>query len=83
MKSDLDRLFETAINEFKSLDLAMSNSGIEHFGSLDTVTEEEIDKIFAVIVKAQYFVAQEVYKYLAGNGRLIWRLPYQRRRFVI
>ena len=71
VKGDLDRLFQTAIQEFKKIDLVMSNSGIEHFGAVDTVTEEEIDRTFAVNVKAQFFVAQEAYKYLADNGRLI------------
>ncbi len=70
-KKDLDNMFETIAKEFKTLDLVMSNSGIEHFGDLESVTEEEIDRTFAVNVKAQFFVAQEAYKYLADNGRLI------------
>lgn len=71
VRSDLHQLFETAVKEFGKLDLVMSNSGIEHFGDMETVTEEQIDKVFDVNVKAQFFVAQSAYKYLADNGRLI------------
>jgi NAD(P)-dependent dehydrogenase (short-subunit alcohol dehydrogenase family) len=71
VRTNLRQIFETAINEFGSIDLVMSNSGIAHFGRVETTTEEEIDKTFAVNIKAQYFVAQEAYKYLADNGRLI------------
>ena len=71
VRSDLHQLFETASKEFQTIDLVVSNSGIEHFGALETTTEEEIDRVFTVNIKAQYFVAQEAYKYLADNGRLI------------
>lgn len=67
----LARLFETAKKELGKVDIVMSNSGIEHFGSLEEVRGEEIDKIFAVNVKAQYFVAQQAHKYLEKGGRLI------------
>lgn len=70
-KEDIGRLFQTAIKEMDHLDIVMSNSGIEHFNSLENTTEEEIDKTFAVNVKAQYFVAQQCSKYMADNGRLI------------
>jgi NAD(P)-dependent dehydrogenase (short-subunit alcohol dehydrogenase family) len=72
VRTDLHQLFESAIMEFGPIELVMSNFGIEHFGSVDTTTEEGIDKTFAVNIKAQYFVAQEAYKYLADNGRLIF-----------
>ncbi|KAL6904276.1 hypothetical protein GGI43DRAFT_400028 [Trichoderma evansii] len=64
-------MFQTAKAEFGSLDIVMSNSGIEHFGKLEEVTEEEIDRIFSVNVKAQFIVAQQAHKYLADSGRLI------------
>lgn len=48
-----------------------SNAGIEHFGDLDKVTGEDIDKVFAVNVKGQFFVAQHAGKHMAPNGRLI------------
>ncbi|KAJ5326283.1 uncharacterized protein N7506_009385 [Penicillium brevicompactum] len=70
-QKEIKSLFEQAIEAFGRVDIVMSNSGIEHFGALDEVTGDEIDKVFNVNVKAQYFVAQQAYKYMADNGRLV------------
>lgn len=69
--TDVARLFQTTKQELGRVDIVMSNSGIEHFGALDKVTGPEIDKIFAVNVKAQYYVAQEVHKVIENGGRLM------------
>ena len=70
-KADVVALFETIKMELGRIDIIMSNSGIEHFGELESVKEEEIDRVFSVNVKGQFFVAQEAHKYLKNNGRLI------------
>ncbi|KAF3766205.1 NAD(P)-binding protein [Cryphonectria parasitica EP155] len=70
-RDDIARLFGAAKKELGRVDIVMSNSGIEHFGDIETVTGEEIDKVFAVNVKAQFFVAQEAYKVMENGGRLI------------
>lgn len=57
--------------EFGKLDIVMSNSIIEHFGELPDVTSEEIDRLLGVNVKAQFMVAQQAFKHLSDNGRLI------------
>ena len=62
---------EVASQKLGRINIIMSNSGIEHFGDLENVTEAEIDKVLGVNVKAQFFVAQEAHKYLENNGRLI------------
>lgn len=49
----------------------MSNSGIEHFGAVDEVTEEDINRTFNINVKSQFFVAQQAYKHMENHGRLI------------
>jgi tetrahydroxynaphthalene reductase len=64
-------MFETLIKEFGHLDIVVSNSGIEHFGSLTEVTGADIDAVFAVNVKGQYFVAQQAYKHMADFGRVM------------
>lgn len=48
-----------------------SNAGIEHFNDLDKVTSAEIDQIFAVNVKGQFFVAQQAGRHMEPGGRLI------------
>lgn len=64
-------MFETVVRELGRLDIAVSNSGIEHFGDLSEVTGADIDRVFAVNVKGQYFVAQQAYKHLADYGRVM------------
>ncbi|KAF2090126.1 NAD(P)-binding protein [Saccharata proteae CBS 121410] len=69
-QQDLANLFQKTKQEFGRLDIVMSNSGIEHFGKLEEVTEDEIDKVFGVNVKGQFMVAQQASKYLEDGGRL-------------
>lgn len=64
-------MFETLMKELGRLDIVVSNSGIEHFGSLTEVTGKDIDAVFAVNVKGQYFVAQQAFKYMADFGRVM------------
>lgn len=70
-REEIANLFRQAVSELGHIDIVMSNSGIEHFGNLEDVKEEEIDRVLAVNVKAQFFVAQEAHKYLKEGGRLI------------
>jgi NAD(P)-dependent dehydrogenase (short-subunit alcohol dehydrogenase family) len=69
--AEIKRMFAEAISKFGRLDVVMSNSGIEHFGDLTSVTEEEIDRVLAVNVKAQYVMAQQAFEHLTDSGRLI------------
>lgn len=69
--ADIVKLFESTIEELGHIDIVFSNSGIEHWGTPDQVDEAQIDKIFDVNFKAQFFVAQQAYKYMSDYGRLI------------
>ncbi|KAK2129036.1 hypothetical protein NOF04DRAFT_1343946 [Fusarium oxysporum II5] len=68
---EIAAMFQKVKDEFGRLDIVMSNSGIEHFGDLESVTDEEIDKVLGVNVKAQFVMAQQAYKNLEDEGRLI------------
>ncbi|KAJ5306173.1 hypothetical protein PENANT_c024G03691 [Penicillium antarcticum] len=70
-EADIKLLFQTVVDELGRIDVVFSNSGIEHFGALPAVAGEEIDHVFAVNVKAQFFVAQQSHKHMADHGRLI------------
>ena len=70
-KTDVVHLFEQTKQHLERIDIVMSNSGIEHFGDLEAVKEEEFDRVFNTNVKGQFFVAQEAHKYLEDKGRLI------------
>lgn len=49
--------------------IAVSNTGIEHFG--------DIDRVFAVNVKGQYFVAQQLRaNIMADYGRVMFDFVY-------
>lgn len=64
-------MFEAAQKEFGRLDIVVSNSGIEHFADIADVKGEDIDAVFAVNVKGQFFVAQQAYKYMEDFGRVM------------
>ncbi|KAJ5665136.1 uncharacterized protein N7477_007584 [Penicillium maclennaniae] len=68
---EVKTMFETVMREFGRLDIVVSNSGIEHFGSLEQDTGDDIDRIFAVNVKGQYFVAQQAFKHMNDFGRVM------------
>ncbi|KAK4173254.1 putative tetrahydroxynaphthalene reductase [Triangularia setosa] len=68
---DVARLFEQTVKVMGAPDIVVSNAGIEHFSDLSTVTPEEIDHVFDVNVKGQFFVAQQAEKFMKERGRLI------------
>jgi len=69
--SEIDRLFQEAIQHFGKIDIVMSNSGTEFFCPLEEVTEADYDRVFNLNTRAQYFVAQATLKYAEHGGRLI------------
>jgi tetrahydroxynaphthalene reductase len=70
-QAEVSAMFAAVKREFGRLDIVVSNSGIEHFGALGEVTGDDIDRIYAVNAKGQYFVAQEAYKYMEDFGRVM------------
>lgn len=70
-EEEVREMFEAAHREFGRLDIAVSNSGIEHFGDLSEVKGSDIDAVFAVNVKGQYFVAQQAYRFMEDYGRVM------------
>ncbi|KAI0407700.1 hypothetical protein F4802DRAFT_605496 [Xylaria palmicola] len=67
---EIATMFANAKEALGRIDIVMSNSGIEHFGSLESVTEDEFDRVFAVNVRGQFLVAQQTHKYIEEGGRL-------------
>jgi NAD(P)-dependent dehydrogenase (short-subunit alcohol dehydrogenase family) len=70
-EEQIKTLFQKVIEELGRVDIVLSNSGIEHFSPIADVTEAQIDQVFDVNVKAQFFVAQQAQKYMENDGRLI------------
>ncbi|KAL1745488.1 hypothetical protein HDZ31DRAFT_81901 [Schizophyllum fasciatum] len=68
---EIERLFTEAVQKFGRLDIAFANAGIESWVRPDEFTREEMDKVFGTNVYSQLFVAQQAYKHLKDEGRLI------------
>lgn len=64
------QMFETIMKTFGKLHIVVSNAGIEHFGALGTVSGDEIDRVFAVNVKGQFFIAQQAFGCISDFGRV-------------
>lgn len=53
------------------LDIIVNNAGIGDFASLESLTEDAFDKVFAVNVRAPFFVTQQGLPRLRDGGRII------------
>lgn len=66
----LDAALQTLVGS-NNIDILVNNAGIAPFTAFQDTTEEEFDKIFAVNVRAPYFLALEAAKRLNDNGRIV------------
>ena len=65
------RLVDETVDRLGSLDILVSNAGIEHFGALETITPEEFDRIYHTNVRGQLFAAQHAARHLPEGGRIV------------
>ena len=54
-----------------AVDIIVNNAGIGRSSDLTTLTEDEFDEVFAVNVRAPFFIVQEGLKRLRDGGRII------------
>lgn len=59
------------INRGARFDLLVNNAGIAPFTPFSEATSEEFDKVFAVNVKAPFFISQPAFSRLNDGGRII------------
>ena len=59
-KKEVQALVEFAEKEFKHVDILVNNAGISSTGLLQDLTEEELNRIFAVNVNGSFFTAQAI-----------------------
>jgi tetrahydroxynaphthalene reductase len=69
--ASIEKLFSEAYAHFKHIDIVVSNSGVESFGHISEITPEEFERVFSVNTRGQLLVAQQAYKYLTPEGRLV------------
>lgn len=65
------KLVADAVTEFGHLDLLASNAGIEHFGPLSSITQEDFDRTFHTNVAGQLFVTQAAAAAMSHGGRIV------------
>jgi len=68
--SECRKLFEEAVRQFGSVDVAINTVGMVLKKPLVETTEAEFDQMFAVNTKAAYFFMQEAAKNLNDGGKI-------------
>jgi 3-oxoacyl-[acyl-carrier protein] reductase len=63
-------LLEDVVEAFGKVDILVSNAGIEHFGKLEEITQQDFDRVFSTNVAGQLFVTQAAARYLTSGGRI-------------
>ncbi len=66
--------FDAQADEYapdRAVDIIVNNAGIGRSSDLASLTEEEFDEVFAVNVRAPFFIVQEGLKRLRDGGRII------------
>jgi NAD(P)-dependent dehydrogenase (short-subunit alcohol dehydrogenase family) len=68
----VDRVSSTA-REWGSerIDYLVNNAGISHHKAFDKVTEEELDRVYAVNFKGVFFLAQKLVRIMNDGGRVV------------
>lgn len=71
--ADVARFVEATIERFGRLDGAFNNAGINQYGRLDEVPEEDFDRIMAVNVKGMWLCLREEIRVMrqAGRGAIV------------
>jgi 3-oxoacyl-[acyl-carrier protein] reductase len=64
-------LVEGVVEEFGQLHLLASNAGVEHFGSLQSISLEDFDRVFHTNAAGQLFVAQSAAAAMASGARIV------------
>ncbi|SNR65033.1 NAD(P)-dependent dehydrogenase, short-chain alcohol dehydrogenase family [Haloechinothrix alba] len=69
--SEVRRLFDTAIDAFGGVDVAVNTVGMVLRKPILDTTEEEYDTMFAINSKAAYFFLQQAGRRLNDNGKIV------------
>lgn len=69
--AEVRRLFETAVDAFGGVDVAVNTSGMVLRKPILETTEEEYDQMFAINAKAGYFFIQEAGRRLNDGGKIV------------
>ncbi|WP_405772950.1 SDR family oxidoreductase [Streptomyces sp. NBC_01538] len=70
-QGDAEALWEAFDQRADGVDILVNNAGIGSSAPIEAIDEEEYDRIFAVNVKAPYFIAKHGIDRLRDDGRII------------
>jgi 3-oxoacyl-[acyl-carrier protein] reductase len=68
---DVSTLFEGLSAFSGSLDIVVNNAAVGHSGSLESATPADFDRVFAVNVRAPFFILQRAVPQMNDGGRII------------
>jgi glucose 1-dehydrogenase/3-oxoacyl-[acyl-carrier protein] reductase len=68
-RADVERLFETAWNEFGTVDVLVNNAGIETIIPFTELTDEQWDRVTQVNLKSGWMCSQVLCRRLIAAGR--------------
>ncbi|MEB3365884.1 SDR family oxidoreductase [Saccharopolyspora mangrovi] len=69
--ADVQRLFDTAVDTFGGVDVAVNTTGMVLRKPILDTSEDEFDRMFAINAKAGYFFIQESGRRLNDGGKII------------
>ena len=69
--ADLDRLYKTVEAKGRRIDVVFANAGVAEFASLESVTEENFDRLFNINVKGALFTVQKALPLLNDGSSII------------
>ena len=81
--ADCDALIEHVVSTFGVIDILVSNAGVEHFGKLEDITQEDFTRVFSINVAGQLFVTQAASRHIASGGRIVLTSSVSARRSVL
>jgi NAD(P)-dependent dehydrogenase (short-subunit alcohol dehydrogenase family) len=70
--SDVDRMFETVLEQFPRLDILVNNAGIQTWQSLLDLEERDWDRVIATNLKGCFLCTQRAARHMkAAGGRIV------------
>lgn len=74
VQADVEAAFSAVEAELGPVQVLVNNAGVSHVGTVETTSEEDIDRIFAVNVKGVYNCLRSAVTSMKGRGGVILNL---------
>jgi 3-oxoacyl-[acyl-carrier protein] reductase len=67
-----EKMVEDTVQRYGRIDVLILNAGVMPMKTVETTSEEDFDKIFALNVKGPYFLVQKALPHMASGSRVIF-----------